>query len=53
MSSSVGNSLGTIDLAMTVGGESWQKYIYRQFFYDTGSLLNGKNLDGQIGRAHV
>ena len=47
--SSVGNSLGTVDVAMSINGKKWQKYFYRQFFYDTGSLLNGRNLDGLTG----
>jgi hypothetical protein len=48
-SSSIGNHLGSIDIAMNIKGKKHDIYLYRQFIYDTGSLLNGKNLDGLNG----
>jgi len=49
LGSKIGNNFGTIDLGMTIKGEKWDKYIYRQSIYDTGSLLNALNLDALNG----
>ena len=46
----VGNHLGSIDLAADVTIGRWNAYVYRQFFYDDGSLFYGTNIqDGLNG----
>ena len=46
----IGNHLGSIDFAADVTIGRWNAYVYRQFFYDDGSLFYGTNIqDGLNG----
>ncbi|WP_080059040.1 capsule assembly Wzi family protein [Spirosoma aerolatum] len=41
----IGNHLGSVDLAADVNLGHWNLFLYRQFFYDDGSLFYGTNLE--------
>ena len=47
--SKVGNHLGTIDLGAEIRGKRHDFFIYRQNFFENGSLLNALNRDGLSG----
>ncbi|GAB3954754.1 capsule assembly Wzi family protein [Spirosoma harenae] len=41
----IGNHLGSVDLAVDLNLSHWNLFLYRQFFYDDGSLFYGTNID--------
>ncbi len=41
----IGNHLGSVDVAADINLGHWNAYVYRQFFYDDGSLFYGTNLE--------
>ena len=47
--SKVGNHLGTIDFGMKITLKEFDLFLYRQNYFETGSLLNALNRDGLSG----